>query len=163
MMQKITPFLWFDSQAEDAAKFYTSVFRDSKMGRVTRYPSEGREIHGREPGSVMVAEFQIEGQTFTALNGGPLFKFNESISFVVHCESQEEVDHYWSQLSAGGDPKSQQCGWLKDKFGVSWQIVPTILVKMLGDQDREKANRVMRTMLGMKKIDVAELKKAYGT
>jgi len=163
MMQKITPFLWFDSQAEDAAKFYTSVFRDSKMGRVTRYPSEGREIHGREPGSVMVAEFQIEGQTFTALNGGPLFKFNESISFVVHCESQEEVDHYWSQLSAGGDPKSQQCGWLKDKFGVSWQIVPTILAKMLGDQDREKANRVMRAMLGMKKIDVAELKKAYGT
>jgi predicted 3-demethylubiquinone-9 3-methyltransferase (glyoxalase superfamily) len=163
MMQKITPFLWFDSQAEDAAKFYTSVFRDSKMGRVTRYPSEGREIHGREPGSVMVAEFQIEGQTFTALNGGPLFKFNESISFVVHCESQEEVDHYWSQLSAGGDPKSQQCGWLKDKFGVSWQIVPTILAKMLGDQDREKANRVMRAMLGMKKIDIAELRKAYGT
>jgi len=162
-MQKITPFLWFDSQAEDAAKFYTSVFRDSKMGRVTRYPSEGREIHGREPGSVMVAEFQIEGQTFTALNGGPLFKFNESISFVVHCESQEEVDHYWSQLSAGGDPKSQQCGWLKDKFGVSWQIVPTILAKMLGDQDREKANRVMRAMLGMKKIDIAELRKAYGT
>jgi predicted 3-demethylubiquinone-9 3-methyltransferase (glyoxalase superfamily) len=163
MMQKITPFLWFDSQAEDAAKFYTSVFRDSKMGRVTRYPSEGREIHGREPGSVMVAEFQIEGQTFTALNGGPLFKFNESISFVVHCESQEEVDHYWSQLSAGGDLKSQQCGWLKDKFGVSWQIVPTILAKMLGDQDREKANRVMRAMLGMKKIDIAELRKAYGT
>jgi predicted 3-demethylubiquinone-9 3-methyltransferase (glyoxalase superfamily) len=111
----------------------------------------------------MVAEFQIEGQTFTALNGGPLFKFNESISFVVHCESQEEVDHYWSQLSAGGDPKSQQCGWLKDKFGVSWQIVPTILAKMLGDQDREKANRVMRAMLGMKKIDIAELRKAYGT
>jgi len=104
-MQKITPFLWFDNQAEQVAKFYTSVFRDSKMGRVTRYPGEGREIHGREPGSVMVAEFQIEGQAFTALNGGPLFKFNESISFVVHCQSQEEVDHYWNQLSAGGDPK----------------------------------------------------------
>jgi predicted 3-demethylubiquinone-9 3-methyltransferase (glyoxalase superfamily) len=161
-MQKITPFLWFDSQAEEAAKFYTAIFRNSKMGRVTRYPSEGREIHGREPGSVMVAEFQVEGQTFTALNGGPLFKFNESISFVVHCESQEEVDHYWTKLSEGGDPKSQQCGWLKDKFGVSWQIVPTILVKMLGDQDREKANRVMRAMLGMKKMDIAELERAYG-
>ena len=111
----------------------------------------------------MVAEFQIEGQTFTALNGGPLFKFNESISFVVHCESQEEVDHYWNRLSEGGDPKAQQCGWLKDKFGVSWQIVPTILVKMLGDQDREKADRVMRAMLGMKKMNIAELKKAYGT
>lgn len=162
MIQKITPFLWFDSQAEDAAKFYTSIFRDSKMGRVTRYPAEGREIHGREPGSVMVAEFQIEGQTFTALNGGPLFKFNESISFVVHCESQEEVDHYWNQLSAGGDPKAQQCGWLKDKFGVSWQIVPNILLKMLADDDREKANRVMRAMLGMKKMRISELEQAYG-
>jgi predicted 3-demethylubiquinone-9 3-methyltransferase (glyoxalase superfamily) len=162
MMQKITPFLWFDGQAEEAAKFYTSIFRDSKMGRVTRYPSEGREIHGREPGSVMVAEFQIEGQTFTALNGGPLFKFNESISFVVHCESQEEVDHYWNKLSDGGDPKAQQCGWLKDRFGVSWQIVPTILLKMLADTDREKANLVMRAMLGMKKIDIAALQQAYG-
>jgi predicted 3-demethylubiquinone-9 3-methyltransferase (glyoxalase superfamily) len=109
----------------------------------------------------MVAEFQIEGQTFTALNGGPLFKFNESISFVVHCESQEEVDHYWNQLSAGGDPKAQQCGWLKDKFGVSWQIIPTTLVKLLGDQDREKANRVMRAMLSMKKMNIAELERAY--
>jgi predicted 3-demethylubiquinone-9 3-methyltransferase (glyoxalase superfamily) len=161
MMQKITPFLWFDSQAEEAAKFYTSIFRDSKMCRVTRYLSEGQEIHGREPGSVMVAEFQIEGQAFTALNGGPLFKFNESISFVVHCESQEEVDHYWNQLSAGGDPKAQQCGWLKDKFGVSWQIIPNILLKMLADDDREKANRVMRAMLGMNKIDIAELERAY--
>jgi predicted 3-demethylubiquinone-9 3-methyltransferase (glyoxalase superfamily) len=132
------------------------------MGRVTRYPSEGREIHGREPGSVMVAEFQIEGQTFTALNGGPIFKLNEAISFVVNCESQEEVDHYWSKLSNGGDPKAQQCGWLKDRFGVSWQIVPTILVKMLGDKDREKANRVMRAMLGMKKMDIAALEQAYG-
>jgi len=161
-MQKITPFLWFDSQAEEAAKFYTSIFRNSKMGRVTRYLSEGREIHGREPGSVMVAEFQIEGQTFTALNGGPIFKLNEAISFVVNCESQEEVDHYWSKLSDGGDPKAQQCGWLKDRFGVSWQIVPTILVKMLGDKDREKANRVMRAMLGMKKMDIAALEQAYG-
>jgi predicted 3-demethylubiquinone-9 3-methyltransferase (glyoxalase superfamily) len=161
-MQKITPFLWFDSQAEEAAKFYTSIFHNSKMGRVTRYLSEGREIHGREPGSVMVAEFQIEGQTFTALNGGPIFKLNEAISFVVNCESQEEVDHYWSKLSDGGDPKAQQCGWLKDRFGVSWQIVPTILVKMLGDKDREKANRVMRAMLGMKKMDIAALEQAYG-
>jgi predicted 3-demethylubiquinone-9 3-methyltransferase (glyoxalase superfamily) len=161
-MQKITPFLWFDSQAEEAAKFYTSIFRNSKMGRVTRYPNEGQEVHGREPGSVMVAEFEIEGQTFTALNGGPLFKFNESISFVVNCQSQEEVDHYWNRLSEGADPKAQQCGWLKDKFGVSWQIVPTILTKMLGDKDREKANRVMRAMLGMKKMNIAELEKAYG-
>jgi len=161
-MQKITPFLWFDSQAEEAAKFYTSIFRNSKMGRVTRYPNEGQEVHGREPGSVMVAEFEIEGQTFTALNGGPLFKFNESISFVVNCQSQEEVDHYWNRLSEGADPKAQQCGWLKDRFGVSWQIVPTILTKMLGDKDREKANRVMRAMLGMKKMNIAELEKAYG-
>ena len=161
MMQKITPFLWFDSQAEEAAKFYTAIFRNSKMGRVTRYPSEGQEVHGREPGSVIVAEFEIEGQTFTALNGGPLFNFNESISFVVHCESQDEVDHYWNKLSKGGDAKAQQCGWLKDRFGVSWQIVPTILVKMLGDQDREKANRVMRAMLGMKKMNIADLERAY--
>ena len=161
-MQKITPFLWFDSQAEEAAKFYTSIFRNSKMGRVTRYPSEGQEVHGREPGSVMVAEFEIEGQTFTALNGGPVFKFNESISFVVNCQSQDEVDHYWDKLSEGADPKAQQCGWLKDKFGVSWQIVPTILTKMLGDKDREKANRVMREMLRMKKMNIAELEKAYG-
>ena len=161
-MQKITPFLWFGSQAEEAAKFYTSIFRNSKMGRVTRYPSEGQEVHGREPGSVMVAEFEIEGQTFMALNGGPLFKFNESISFVVNCQSQEEVDHYWNRLSEGADPKAQQCGWMKDRFGVSWQIVPTILTKMLGDKDREKANRVMRAMLGMKKMNIAELEKAYG-
>jgi len=162
-MQKITPFLWFDSKAEEAAKFYTSIFRNSKMGRVTRYPSEGREIHGREPGSVIVAEFQIEGQTFTALNGGPLFKFNESISFVVHCESQEEVDYYWTKLSDAADLKAQQCGWLKDRFGVAWQIVPTILPKMLADTNREKANRVMRALLGMKKIAITELKQAYGT
>ena len=162
-MQKITPFLWFDSQAEEAARFYTSIFHNSKMGRVTRYPSEGRDVHGREPGSVMVVDFEIEGQTFTALNGGPVFKLNESISFVVHCESQQEVDHYWNKLSEGADKKAQQCGWLKDRFGVSWQIVPTILLKLLNDKDPEKANRVMRAMLQMKKIDIDALKQAYGS
>jgi predicted 3-demethylubiquinone-9 3-methyltransferase (glyoxalase superfamily) len=160
-MQKISPCLWFDDQGEDAAKFYTSIFKDSKMGDVTRYGKEGYEIHGREEGTVMTVEFEIEGQKFLALNGGPIFKFNEAISFQVYCETQEEVDYYWEKLSEGGDEKAQQCGWLKDKYGVSWQIVPTILIKMLKDKDSEKSQRVMKAMLQMHKLDISTLKKAY--
>ena len=160
-MQKISPCLWFDDQGEEAAKFYTSIFKDSKIGDVTRYGKEGYEIHGREEGTIMTVEFEIEGQKFLALNGGPIFKFNEAISFQVYCETQEEVDYYWETLSEGGDEKAQQCGWLKDKYGVSWQIVPTILIKMLKDKDSEKSQRVMKAMLQMHKLDISTLKKAY--
>jgi predicted 3-demethylubiquinone-9 3-methyltransferase (glyoxalase superfamily) len=160
-MQKISPCLWFDDQGEEAAKFYTSIFKDSKIGDVTRYGKEGYEIHGRQEGTVMTVEFEIEGQKFLALNGGPIFKFNEAISFQVYCEIQEEVDYYWEKLSEGGDEKAQQCGWLKDKYGVSWQIVPTILIKMLKDKDSEKSQKVMKAMLQMHKLDISTLKKAY--
>ena len=160
-MQKISPCFWFDDQGEEAAKFYTSIFKDSKIGDVTRYGKEGYEIHGREEGTVMTVEFEIEGQKFLALNGGPIFKFNEAISFQVYCETQEEVDYFWEKLSEGGDEKAQQCGWLKDKYGVSWQIVPTILIKMLKDKDSEKSQRVMKAMLQMHKLDISTLKKAY--
>ena len=160
-MQKFSPCLWFDDQGEEAAKFYTSIFKDSKIGDVMRYGKEGYEIHGREEGTVMTVEFEIEGQKFLALNGGPIFKFNEAISFQVYCETQEEVDYYWETLSEGGDEKAQQCGWLKDKYGVSWQIVPTILIKMLKDKDSEKSQRVMKAMLQMHKLDISTLKKAY--
>jgi predicted 3-demethylubiquinone-9 3-methyltransferase (glyoxalase superfamily) len=154
-MAKIKPFLWFDDQAEEAMNFYTSIFKNSKVGTVSRYP-EGAP---GPAGKVMSATFQLEGQEFMALNGGPLFKFTEAISFFVNCETQEEVDELWAKLSAGG--KESQCGWLKDKFGLSWQIIPSSLGKMLGDKDREKAKRVMQAMLKMKKIDIAALQRAY--
>jgi predicted 3-demethylubiquinone-9 3-methyltransferase (glyoxalase superfamily) len=160
-MQKISPCLWFDDKAEEAAKFYVSVFKGSKIGDITRYGKEGYEIHGREAGTVMTVEFEIEGQKFLALNGGPIFKFNEAISFQVHCETQEEVDYYWEKLSEGGDKKAQQCGWLKDKYGLSWQIVPTILPKMLKDKETKKSQRVMKAMLQMHKLDIQTLIKAY--
>ena len=160
-MQKIGPCLWFDDKAEEAAKFYTSVFKDSKIGDVTRYGKEGYEIHGKEEGTVMTVEFEIEGQKFLGLNGGPIFKFNEAISFQVYCETQEEVDYYWEKLSEGGDEKAQVCGWLKDKYGVSWQIVPIILIEMLKDKDSEKSQKVMKAMLQMHKLDISTLKKAY--
>src|SRR6186997_2035410 len=160
-MQKISPCLWFDDQGEEAAKFYTSIFKDSKIGDVTRYGKEGYEIHGREEGTVMTVEFEIEGQKFLALNGGPIFKFNEAISFQAYCETQEEVDYYWEKLSEGGDEKAQQCGWLKDKYGVSWQIVPRVLVEMLNDPDAKKSQRVMGALLKMKKIEIETLKRAY--
>jgi predicted 3-demethylubiquinone-9 3-methyltransferase (glyoxalase superfamily) len=160
-MQKISPCLWFDDKAEEAAKFYTSIFKESKIGDVMRYGKEGYEIHGREEGTVMTVEFEIEGQKFLGLNGGPIFKFNEAISFQVYCETQEEVDYYWEKLSEGGDEKAQQCGWLKDKYGVSWQIVPIILIKMLKDKDSEKSQKVMKAMLQMHKLDISTLKKAY--
>ena len=143
------------------AKFYTSVFKDSKIGDVTRYGKEGYEIHGKEEGTVMTVEFEIEGQKFLGLNGGPIFKFNEAISFQVYCETQEEVDYYWEKLSEGGDEKAQVCGWLKDKYGVSWQIVPIILIEMLKDKDSEKSQKVMKAMLQMHKLDISTLKKAY--
>ena len=160
-MQKITPCLWFDNQAEEAANFYTSIFKNSKIGNITRYGKEGYEIHGREAGTVMTVDFEIEGQKFTALNGGPVFKFNEAISFVANCETQKEVDYYWEKLSEGGDERAQQCGWLKDKYGVSWQIVPDVLGEMLQDKDQNKSERVMKSLLQMKKLDIEELKRAY--
>jgi predicted 3-demethylubiquinone-9 3-methyltransferase (glyoxalase superfamily) len=155
-MQKITPFLWFDNNAEEAMKFYTSIFRNSKIGKVTLYP----EGSPGPAGTLMVGTFQIEGQDFIALNGGPAFKFTEAISFTVNCETQDEVDEYWTKLTADGG-KEVQCGWLKDKFGLSWQIVPTALTKLLGDPNREKAARVMQAMLGMTKIDIKGLERAY--
>src|SRR5215510_14560449 len=145
-MQKITPFLWFDDRTEDAVKLYTSIFKDSKIGRISRYTEETAEKTGRPVESVLTIEFEIEGQKFVALNGGPLFKFNESISFVVNCETQEEVDYFWEKLTADGGEESQ-CGWVKDKFGLSWQITPTVLIDMLHDKNPEKADRVMKAML----------------
>jgi predicted 3-demethylubiquinone-9 3-methyltransferase (glyoxalase superfamily) len=160
-MQKVTPFLWFDDQAEEAAEFYTSIFKNSKIGRTTRYGKEGYEIHGKPAGTAMTVEFEIDGQPFTALNGGPVFQFNEAISFQVRCDTQEEVDYYWDKLSEGGDEKAQQCGWLKDKYGVSWQIVPTILSELVGDSDSEKSQRAMKAMLQLKKMDLEALERAY--
>jgi predicted 3-demethylubiquinone-9 3-methyltransferase (glyoxalase superfamily) len=153
--------LWFESEAEEAAQFYTKVFRNSKIGTISRYTEAGRETHGRPPGSVMTVDFELDGQPFTALNGGPAFKFNEAVSFMINCESQEEVDYYWEKLTPGGDPAAQQCGWLKDKFGLSWQVVPRILIEAISDPDPEKAGRVMEAMLPMKKIDIAEIERAY--
>jgi predicted 3-demethylubiquinone-9 3-methyltransferase (glyoxalase superfamily) len=159
-MQKITPFLWFDHQAEEAAKFYTSVFKNSKVGKILRYDEAAAKAAGGTVGSVLTIEFEIEGQKFTALNGGPEFKFNESISFVVNCDTQKEVDYFWEKLTADGGQESH-CGWLKDKFGVSWQIVPTVLIEMLHEKDSEKSERVMKAMLQMQKIDISKLEAAY--
>jgi predicted 3-demethylubiquinone-9 3-methyltransferase (glyoxalase superfamily) len=159
-MQKITPFLWFDDQAEEAVKFYTSIFSNSKIGRIFRYTEEAAEKTGRPVGSVLTIEFEIEGQKFVALNGGPQFKFNESVSFVVNCETQDEVNYFWDKLTADGGEESA-CGWLKDRFGVSWQITPTVLIDMLHDKDSEKSERVMHAMLQMQKIDIKTLKEAY--
>jgi predicted 3-demethylubiquinone-9 3-methyltransferase (glyoxalase superfamily) len=159
-MQKITPFLWFDNQAEEAAKYYVSIFKNSKLKNAARYDEEGAKASGRPKGTAMTVAFQIEGQDFVALNGGPMFTFTGAVSFVVNCETQEEVDHYWEKLSEGGDEKAQQCGWLKDKYGLSWQIVPTALVKLLGDPDPVKSQRVMKAMLQMKKIVIADLQRA---
>ena len=158
--QRITPCLWFDDEGEEAAKFYTSIFRNSKIVDVLRYGEAGKEVHGRPAGSVMTVSFELDGQAFTALNGGPVFKFNEAVSFQVDCETQEEVDYYWEKLSAGGDEKAQQCGWLKDRYGVSWQVVPRVLIELLSDEDHEKSQRTMTAMLQMKKIDIAGLRRA---
>jgi predicted 3-demethylubiquinone-9 3-methyltransferase (glyoxalase superfamily) len=160
-VQKICPHLWFDRQAEDAVNYYVSVFKKSKIGKISRYGKEGHEIHKMPAGSVMTIEFILEGQTFIALNGGPVFKFNEAVSFVVNCDTQEEVDYYWNKLSEGGDKKAQQCGWLKDKYGLSWQIVPTVLGDMLRDHNSKKSEAVMKVMLQMKKLDIQKLEEAY--
>jgi predicted 3-demethylubiquinone-9 3-methyltransferase (glyoxalase superfamily) len=154
-MQRITPFLWFDNQAEEAAKFYTSIFKNSKLGSVARYGETGPGPKG----TVMTADFELDGQKFVALNGGPTFKFTEAISLVVNCETQEEVDYYWDKLSAGG--QEVQCGWVKDKYGLSWQIVPTILGKLVQDKDAKKVNRVMEAMMKMVRLDIQGLKQAY--
>ena len=153
-IQKITPFLWFDNQAEEAARFYTSIFPNSKIVKVVRFGNVGRE----PADSALTVEFQLEGQTFTALNGGPYHQFTEAVSFVVHCQTQEEVDRYWEKLSAGG--AEVQCGWIKDKFGLSWQIVPTVLPELLSDPDPEKSQRVMKAILAMKKLDIRALQQA---
>ena len=160
-LQRITPCLWFDNQAEVAANFYTSIFRNSAIRTITRYGEAGQEIHHQAPGSVMTVDFELDGSSFTALNGGPLFQFNEAISFQINCDTQEEVDHYWNRLTEGGDENAQQCGWLKDKFGVSWQVVPGILSKLLMDHESDKSQRAMQAMLQMKKIDIAEIQRAY--
>jgi predicted 3-demethylubiquinone-9 3-methyltransferase (glyoxalase superfamily) len=159
--QKITPCLWFDHQAEEAANFYNSIFKNSRITNINRYGEAGQEVHGQQAGTVMVVAFELEGQSFTALNGGPAFEFNEAISLQIGCETQEEVDHYWEKLSAGGDPAAQQCGWLKDKYGLSWQVIPTVLLEMLDDPDRQKSARAMSAMLQMKKLDIEQLKQAY--
>jgi predicted 3-demethylubiquinone-9 3-methyltransferase (glyoxalase superfamily) len=158
---RITPCLWFDNQAEEAARFYASIFKNSRIGKITRYGKEGFEIHGRPEGSVMTVELEINGQAFIALNGGPIFKFNESVSFQVPCETQEEVDYYWEKLTPGGDEKAQQCGWLKDKYGLSWQVFPKVMSELVGDPYSEKSQRAMKAMLQMKKIDLEQLKRAY--
>lgn len=160
--QRIAPCLWFDSQAEEAARFYVSVFKNSKIVTITRYSKAGQETHKRPPGSVMVVAFELDGQPFTALNGGPVFTFNEAVSLQVYCETQEEVDDYWEKLSQGGDPRAQQCGWLKDKYGLSWQVVPTVLPEMLKDHESPKAQWAMEAMLRMKKLDIAALERAVG-
>jgi len=158
---RITPCLWFDDQAEEAVRFYTAIFRNSKIVSTTRYGVAGKEIHGKPAGTVMTVAFELDGQAFTALNGGPVFQFNEAISFQIHCETQEEVDYYWEKLCEGGDEKAQQCGWLKDKFGASWQVVPSVLAEMIQDPTSEPSQRAMQAMLQMKKIDIAELRRAY--
>lgn len=157
----IAPCLWFDDRAEEAARFYVGIFKNSRIREISRYTEAGHEVHGRPAGSVMVVSFDLDGQPFTALNGGPLFQFSEAISFQISCETQEEVDHYWSKLSAGGDPNAQQCGWLKDRFGLSWQVVPTVLPKLLMDPDPAKSKRAMEAMLQMKKLDIAALRRAH--
>ncbi len=159
-MRKITPCIWFDTQAEEAAKFYVSLFKDSKIITTTYYPKAAEEVSGKPAGSVLTVEFEIEGMRFTALNGGPIFKLSEAVSFQIDCKDQEEVDYFWSKLTADGGEESQ-CGWLKDKFGVSWQVVPNILAELLSSDDKEAGERAMKAMLEMQKLDIAALQKAY--
>jgi predicted 3-demethylubiquinone-9 3-methyltransferase (glyoxalase superfamily) len=157
--QKITPCLWFDTQAEEAAKFYCSVFKNSKITAISRYPEAGQEVHKKPPGSVMVAAFELDGQAFVALNGGPIFKFDEAVSFQIMCETQADIDYYWGRLTEGG--QEGPCGWLKDKFGLSWQVVPGAIPRMMSDPDTTKSARVMNAFLKMKKLDLAAIERAY--
>ncbi len=161
IVPRIVPCLWFDDQAEQAAAFYTGIFPNSKIVKVARYGKAGHESHRRPAGSVMTVAFELDGKPFTALNGGPVFKFNEAISLQIMCETQEEVDHYWTRLSQGGDAAAQMCGWLKDKYGVSWQVVPRVLIDMVGDPDSAGSERAMTAMMQMKKLDIGALKRAY--
>jgi predicted 3-demethylubiquinone-9 3-methyltransferase (glyoxalase superfamily) len=158
--QKITPFLWFDRSAEEAATFYTGIFPDSRIKNVLTYDAAGSQASGMPAGTVMTVAFDLDGQEFVSLNGGPHFKISEAVSFVVNCESQQEIDHYWDRLGAGGDQAAQQCGWLKDRFGVSWQVVSVEAIRLLQDDDRARAGRVMRAILQMKKIDIAAVRRA---
>jgi predicted 3-demethylubiquinone-9 3-methyltransferase (glyoxalase superfamily) len=158
LKHKITPCLWFDTEAEEAASFYTSVFENSRIKRINRYGKAGREVHGKDAGSVLTVEFEIDGQPFVALNGGPLFKFNEAVSFQVFCDTQNEIDYFWDALSRGGT--ESRCGWLKDKYGVSWQIVPSALPQMLADADVAKSERAMNALLQMTKLDLDALRRA---
>lgn len=160
-IQQIVPCLWFESQAEEAANYYVSIFDNAKINLITHYSEAGKEIHCHEPGSVLTVEFELNGTAFTAMNGGPQFKFNQAVSFQVLCESQQELDRYWLRLTEGGDPAEQQCGWLKDKFGVSWQVVPRVLIEMIKESGSAKAERVMAALMPMKKLDIAELQRAY--
>lgn len=159
--RKIVPCLWFDEQAESAVSFYLGIFKNSRITRIVRYGQQGHEVHGRPPGSVMTVAFELDGQAFTALNGGPVFTFNEALSLQIFCDTQDEVDHYWNKLSEGGDKAAQQCGWLKDKYGVSWQVVPQMLIELTSDPDSEKSQRATHAMLQMKKLDIAKLQRAY--
>jgi predicted 3-demethylubiquinone-9 3-methyltransferase (glyoxalase superfamily) len=159
-VQRITPCLWFDDQAEDAVQYYTSIFNNAKITSVSRYSDAGQQVHHKPPGSVMVIAFELDGVGFTALNGGPQFRFNEALSLQVNCDNQQELDYYWNRLTEGGEPGAQRCGWLKDKYGLSWQVVPTILPGLLMDADPAKAQRVMQAMLKMKKLDIMQLRQA---
>jgi len=159
-VQKIVPFLWFESQAEEAANYYVSIFKNSKIDSVSRYGEAGKEIHQRPVGSAMVVEFTLEGQRFMALNGGPNFKFTEAISLLIACENQAEIDYYWDRLTKGGDPAAQQCGWLKDKYGLSWQVAPRDFGRLLGDPNDPGAQRAMAAMMEMQKIDIGKLEEA---
>jgi predicted 3-demethylubiquinone-9 3-methyltransferase (glyoxalase superfamily) len=161
MKTKVSPCLWFDTQAEEAARYYTGIFKDGKITAISRYPDAGQEVHGKPAGSVLTVVFELNGQPFTALNGGPDFKFSEAISLQIECENQEEVDYYWEKLGEGGPVEAQQCGWVKDKFGLSWQVVPKGMEEMLNDPDKEKVERAFTAMMGMKKLDIAELKRAF--
>ena len=160
-ISRIVPNLWFAAQAEEAVRFYASVFPNASIGKITRYGKAGYDIHGMAEGMVMTVEFELDGQPFLALNGGPAFTFSEAISFIIYCDTQEEADYYWNKLTEGGDPDAQQCGWLKDKFGVSWQVNPIAINELMNGPDPEKTERVMEALLQMKKLDIDALKKAY--
>jgi predicted 3-demethylubiquinone-9 3-methyltransferase (glyoxalase superfamily) len=160
-LKTIAPCLWFDDQAEPAAQFYTAVFPNSSITKIARYGQAGHEIHEKPAGSVLTVTFELDGHPFTALNGGPQFRFNEAISLQIFCDTQEDVDYFWGKLTEGGDPKAQACGWLKDKYGVSWQVVPTILAELVGDPSSPKSERTMAALMTMKKLDIAALKRAY--
>lgn len=160
-VNQITPCLWFDSEAEQAARFYVGIFKNAKLGRISYYPKVGQEQHGKPAGSVLTVEFELDGTPFLALNGGPVFKFNEAVSLMVSCETQDEVDYFWEQLGAGGDPSAQACGWLRDRYGLSWQVVPTLALKLFTDPNRTKAERAFQAMMKMKKMDIKTLQEAF--